>query len=54
VDERAILIEGPATAPSVFYCLLQELSTVTGLIKKNGTLVDAYVCDAYGKVTQYE
>ena len=58
VDERAILLEGPVPSGAgvyldTFYYLLQELSTVTGLIKKNGTLAEAYVYDAYGQVAPW-
>lgn len=54
VDERAVLLEGdvPDASGEVIdkcYYLLQELYTVTGLMKKNGTLAEAYVYDAYGK-----
>ena len=34
-----------------YYYALQELDTVTGLVKDNGTLAEAYVYDAYGKVS---
>ena len=49
LDERAILLEGAGETLDTFYYLLQELYTVTGLIKKNGTLAEAYTYDAYGK-----
>lgn len=43
VDERAILLEGDGASSTLdtYYYLLQELYTVTGLVKKNGTLAEA-------------
>jgi hypothetical protein len=55
VDERAVLLEGDGAAGTLdsYYYLLQELYTVTGLVKKNGTLAEANVYDTYGKVAQW-
>ncbi|MCC7292344.1 MAG: hypothetical protein IT449_09825 [Phycisphaerales bacterium] len=50
LDERAVLIEGPAASADTFYYLLQELYTVTGLVEKSGALAEADVYDGYGKV----
>ncbi|MCC7292916.1 MAG: hypothetical protein IT449_12715 [Phycisphaerales bacterium] len=56
IDERAVLIEGEAGdngAPvdaETFYYLLQELYTVTGVMKVNGTLTEAETFDGYGAV----
>ncbi len=36
-----------------YYYLVRELGTVAGLIKRNGTLVEANTYDAYGKVKQW-
>lgn len=49
------MISGYLTGPGVdtYYYMLQELDTVTGLITKNGTLAEAYVYDAYGKVSAW-
>lgn len=53
VNERAILLECDGTSNTLdsYYYLLQELYTVTGLMKKNGTLADARVYDSFGEVT---
>ncbi len=53
IDERAVLLEGEGDLLDTFYYLSQELDTVTGLISKNGTLAEANVYDAYGKVTTW-
>ncbi len=59
LDERAVLLEGDGEvideilnywAVDVFYYMLEELDTVTGLITRNGTLAEAYTYDAYGNV----
>lgn len=48
-----MLLEGDGASSTLdtYSYLLQELYTVTGLVKKNGTLAEAYVYDTYGKVT---
>ena len=51
IDERAIVLEGEGDDLDPYYYALQELDTVTGLVKDNGTLAEAYVYDAYGKVS---
>jgi hypothetical protein len=53
VDERAVLLEGDGADDTLetYYYLLQELYTPVGLIKKNGTLAEAYTYDAYGKAS---
>jgi len=53
IDERAIMLSGnPADPPTLdtYYYLVRELGTVAGLIKRNGTLVEANTYDASGHV----
>ncbi|MCG8376320.1 MAG: RHS repeat-associated core domain-containing protein, partial [Chlorobiales bacterium] len=50
VDERAVLLEGVGANLDPYYYLLQDLQSVTGLVRKNGALVEANRYDAYGDV----
>ena len=54
VDERAVLIEGAASSAETYYYLLQELYTVAGLVKKNGTLAEVGIYDGYGEVDLWD
>jgi YD repeat-containing protein len=53
VDERAIMYKGPnggSLTMELYYYLLRELDTVTGMMTSNGALAEGYAYDAYGKV----
>lgn len=58
-DERAVMLLGyyvpfgQDDPVDTYYYLLQELGTVAGLMSKNGTLVEAYEYDAYGKASPW-
>jgi len=53
VDERAVLLEGEGENLDTYYYLLQDLYSVTGLIQKNGALVEANTYDTYGRVSPW-
>ncbi|MCP4685858.1 MAG: hypothetical protein GY867_10495, partial [bacterium] len=53
VDERAVLLEGAGADLDTYYYVVQDQYTVTGLVQKNGSLVEANTYDAYGQVRQW-
>ncbi len=55
VDERAVLLGGDPGGASfdTYYYMLEDLNTVTGVLAKNGQLLEASNYDAYGNMTLY-
>jgi len=50
---QAVLLEGEGEDLDTYYYLLQDLYSVTGLIQKNGALVEANTYDTYGRVSPW-
>ena len=48
-----MLLEGEGEDLDTYYYLLQDLYSITGLMQKNGALVEANTYDTYGRVSPW-